>query len=86
MASATSFARSIKANRLAETKAWRIESQREDMPLPPDVQAAKDRMEKAQAALQADVETGAAARARRKKLIDELQVATDNFVAKIEGR
>ena len=59
------------------------------MPLPPDVQEAKERMEKAQAALIADIadtETGAAARARRDKLIDELRVATDNFVAKIQGR
>jgi len=56
------------------------------MPLPPDVQAAKERMEKAQAALKADIEKGAAARERRKKLLNELQAATDNFVAKIEGR
>jgi hypothetical protein len=40
------------------------------MPLPPDVQAAKERMEKAQDALLADTETGAAARAKRDKLID----------------
>jgi hypothetical protein len=57
------------------------------VPLPPDVQAAKERMEKAQAALLADVERGTAAdRARRDKLMDELRVATDNFVAKIQGR
>jgi hypothetical protein len=57
------------------------------VPLPPDVQAAKERMEKAQAALLADVERGTAAdRARRDKLIDELREATDNFVAKIQGR
>jgi hypothetical protein len=56
------------------------------MPLPPDVEEAKVRMEKAQAALQADTETGAAARERRKKLLNELQAATDNFVAKIEGK
>jgi hypothetical protein len=57
------------------------------MPLPPDVQAAKDRMEKAQAALLADVERGtAAARARRKELLNELQAATDNYVKEIEGK
>jgi hypothetical protein len=57
------------------------------MPLPPDVQAAKERIEKAQAALLADVERGTEAdRARRDKLIDELRVATDDFVAKIQGR
>ena len=43
-------------------------------------------MEKAQAALQADTETGAVARARRAKLLNELQAATDSYVAKIEGR
>jgi hypothetical protein len=56
------------------------------VPLPPDVQAAKERMEKAQAALKADTETGAAARARCKELLNELQAATDNFIAKIEGK
>jgi len=57
------------------------------MPLPPDVQAAKDRVDKAQAALVADVERGTAAdRARRDKLIDELRVATDDYIAKIQGR
>jgi hypothetical protein len=56
------------------------------MPLPPDVQAAKDRMEKAQTALKADTETGAAARERRRKLLNELQAATDNYVNKIKGR
>jgi hypothetical protein len=57
------------------------------MPLPPDVQAAIERVEKAQAALLADVEKGTAAdRARRDKLIDELRIATDDFVVKIQGR
>jgi len=57
------------------------------MPLPPDVQEAQDRMEKAQAALLADVERGTAAdRARRDKLIDELRPATDSYIAKIQGR
>jgi hypothetical protein len=56
------------------------------MPLPPDVQAAKERTEKAQAALKADTERGAAARERRQKLLNELQAATDSYVKKIKGR
>ena len=57
------------------------------MPLPPDVQAAIERMEKAQAALLADVERCTAGdRARRDKLIDELRAATDSYIAKIQGR
>jgi hypothetical protein len=54
------------------------------MPLPPDVQAAKDRMEKVDAALRADIERNAPAdRVRRIELIDELQMAADDYVGKI---
>jgi hypothetical protein len=57
------------------------------MPLPPDVQTAQDRMDEAQAALRADIDTGTAAdRDRRAKLLNELQAATDAYVAKIQGR
>jgi hypothetical protein len=46
------------------------------MPSPPDVQAAKDRMGKAKAALRADIEgsTGTDT-ARREELVNELQCA-----------
>jgi hypothetical protein len=57
------------------------------MPLPPDVQAAKDRMDRAKAALRADVESGTETdRARRRELIDELQRATDDYMEKLGGR
>jgi hypothetical protein len=57
------------------------------MPLPPDVQAAKDRMDRAKAALRADVESGTeTARARRRELIDQLQRATDDYMEKLGGR
>jgi hypothetical protein len=54
------------------------------MPLPPDVQAAEDRMEKAKAAAQADVEsTGPTDPKRRIELIEELRRAMDDYLAKI---
>jgi hypothetical protein len=54
------------------------------MKLPSDVLAAKYRMEKADAALRADIESPAPTdRARRAKLIIELQMATDDYIEKI---
>jgi hypothetical protein len=54
------------------------------MPLPPDVQGAKDRMEKARAALLADIEnTTGTDTARREQLVDELKRATDDYMEKI---
>jgi hypothetical protein len=54
------------------------------MKLPSDVLAAKYRMEKADAALRADIESPAPTeRARRVKLIIELQMATDDYIEKI---
>ena len=53
------------------------------MPLPPDVQAAKERMEQAQAALLADIETDGTNPVRRIQLIDELQMAPDDYTRKI---
>ena len=54
------------------------------MPLPPDVIAAKDRMERADAALRTDIESDQPYnRERRIQLIDELQIAADDFVKKI---
>jgi hypothetical protein len=51
------------------------------MKLPSDVLAAKYRMEKADAALRADIESPAPTdRARRVKLIIELQMATDDYI------
>jgi hypothetical protein len=53
------------------------------MPLPLDVQEAKYRMERAQAALLADVEnTDGTDTARREELVNELQRATDDFMEK----
>jgi len=52
--------------------------------LPPDAQAAKERMEKAMAALLADVEnTTGTDTARREQLIYELKRATDDYMEKI---
>jgi hypothetical protein len=59
---------------------WHVNRKRDakDMPLPPDVEEAKCRMDKADAALRADIEsTGPVDRARRLELIDELQMAAD---------
>jgi hypothetical protein len=54
------------------------------MPLPPDVEEAKARMDKADAALRADIESNAPVdRARRLELIDELQIAADDYTEKI---
>jgi hypothetical protein len=54
------------------------------MPLPPDVLAAKTKMEIADAALRADIESGQPYdRERRIRLIDELQIAADDYVEKI---
>jgi hypothetical protein len=54
------------------------------MPLPPDVEEAKARMDLADAALRADIESsGPKDRIRRIQLIDELQLATDEYVEKI---
>jgi hypothetical protein len=56
------------------------------MALPPDVQAAKDRMEKAKAELRANIESSIENdRAKRVEVIEELQVATDDFMKKIDG-
>jgi len=53
------------------------------VPLRPDVQAAKEKMDKARAALRADIESGAETDSvRRAQLIDELQRATDDFFDK----
>ena len=50
------------------------------MPLPPDAQVAKDRMDKAKAALLADVENSTGTdTARREQLVDELKRATDDY-------
>lgn len=54
------------------------------MKLPADVLAAKYKMEKANAALRADIESPAPTdKARRLTLILELQVATDDYIEKI---
>jgi hypothetical protein len=54
------------------------------MPLPPDVVAARERMERADAALRADIESDQPYnRERRIELIDELQIAADEYVEKI---
>jgi hypothetical protein len=50
------------------------------MALPPEVEEAKARMDKADAALRADIESNAPVnRARRLELIDELQMAADDY-------
>jgi hypothetical protein len=54
------------------------------MPLPPDVQAAKDRMEKAQAALLADIESRTTDREGRVELLDRFQIATDRYMEMID--
>jgi hypothetical protein len=49
--------------------------------LPPDVQAAKERMNQADAALHADVESGQPYNAeRRHRLLDNLKRATDEYL------
>jgi hypothetical protein len=54
------------------------------MRLPPDVIAAKDRMERADAALRADIESDSPIdKIKRTRLIDELQIAADEYVEKI---
>ena len=54
------------------------------MPLPADVLAAKDRMERADAALRADIESDCPIdKIKRTRLIDELQIAADEYVEKI---
>lgn len=54
------------------------------MRLPPDVIAAKDRMERADAALRADIESDSPIdKIKRICLIDELQMAADEYVEKI---
>jgi len=54
------------------------------MPLPPDVEEARVRMELADAALRADIESDQpAVRERRIEPIDELQLATDEYVDRI---
>jgi hypothetical protein len=54
------------------------------MRLPPDVIAAKDRMERADAALRADIESDSPIdKIRRIRLIDALQIAADEYVEKI---
>jgi hypothetical protein len=57
-----------------------------NMSLPPDVEAAKDRMERAQAVLLADVENSDGTdTARREELVNELQRATDAYMEKVGG-
>jgi len=54
------------------------------MKLPADVVAAKDRMSKADAALRADIESiSPVDKIRRTQLIDELQLAMDDYIEKI---
>jgi len=54
------------------------------MPLPPDVDEARARMELADAALRADIESDQPTdKIRRIQLIDELQIASDEYVEKI---
>lgn len=54
------------------------------MPLPPHVDEARERMEPADAALRADIESDQpTVRERRIRLIDELQIASDEYVEKI---
>jgi hypothetical protein len=54
------------------------------MLIPPDVEEAKAKMDKADAALRADIESaGPVDRARRLELIDELQMAADDYTEKI---
>lgn len=54
------------------------------MKLPENVLAAKERMAKADAALHADIESDAPAdKIRHIRLLDELQLATDDYVEKI---
>ena len=52
------------------------------MPLPPDVEEARVRMELADAALHADIESDEpTSRERRIQLIDELQIAADEYMS-----
>jgi hypothetical protein len=54
------------------------------MPLPPDVDEARARMDLADAALRADIESDQPTDSiRRIQLIDELQLATDEYVERI---
>jgi len=54
------------------------------MPLPTDVVEARERMERADAALRADIESDQPTdRGRRLRLIDELQIATDEYVENV---
>jgi hypothetical protein len=54
------------------------------VPLRPDLQTAKDRMDKAKAASLADVENSESTdTARRERLIDELQRAADDYMERI---
>ena len=54
------------------------------MSLPPDVQAAKDRMEKAEAAARADVESDAPRNTERRiELLEELRIAMDDYIQKM---
>ena len=54
------------------------------MPLPSDVQVAEDKMNQADAALQADVESGQPYNAeRRNGLLDNLKRAMDDYLDKM---
>jgi hypothetical protein len=54
------------------------------MPLPPDVQAAKDRMDKAETAARADVESNAPTNTERRiKLLEELRLAMNDYIGKM---
>jgi hypothetical protein len=54
------------------------------MPLPADVIEARERMERADTALHADIESDQPTdKIRRIRLIDELQIASDAYVQKI---
>jgi hypothetical protein len=54
------------------------------MRLPDDVLAAKAKMELADAALRADIKSDGADPERRIHLIDELQMATDDYMERID--
>ena len=54
------------------------------MQLPDDVLAAKAKMELADAALRADIESDGADPVKRIQLIDDLQLATDEYMDKID--
>jgi len=80
-------AKAAKEKPIAEQDGPQGDSQEgRNMPLPPDVEEAKARMEKADAPLRADIESNAPVdREKRIELIDELQMAADDYVEKISS-